>query len=304
MLNIERFKKDHINVTDLAMQIWCEKQLELSIMNPQEATESMKIGRSVHLVLEKAVSIPVNIKATNRKEQLYKSIFTAYYRIKVLKDRGIGSVREIPIYAIIDDLVIAGKIDQLSFFNNELVIVEDKTKSTEIFNSMLNDGRIAAYLNRDTYQLNIYRYMIDSLKRIDGESFMNNLESKLRLSSLSVRERFIEDINRIDPRIDSIKQLFKEFINELNEIRFSDRMSIRYIDRNDSESVLERYDVIYRRDRIEDKLRSLLEYWKTDREAKGVSENEAWKCKSCIFYRRAICNITPLKRNDLYGSSR
>ncbi|KAK1411417.1 hypothetical protein QVD17_37966 [Tagetes erecta] len=70
-----------------------------------------------------------------------------------------------------------------------------------------------------------------------------------------------------------------------------DQLLLRYEYQND-QSLIGEYQYLHDSDWVSNQIQSSLEFWKGEREAKYVLENERWKCKHCKYASRCPVNTT------------
>jgi exonuclease V len=272
---LRKLKKSNIRATDIAAQFWCEKQMELGYLFGHKITTEIKKGKDIHEILENETNIPVLLMPKSYADVLYKIFYTSTLAIKTLKEN--GRAREIQIYGSINGFPVVGKIDQLEYKNELVTIWEDKTKTND---NLPNEPQ----LHTHKIQVMLYKKLLDNIltKNYTKEKFDASYNtSKLRLSEEFIRQLDALKIKKEEQNLDFIISKYFKSILDIGKV--DDFLRIRYINQFTGKEI-KTYKFLYDKQDMEDSLKFVLSYWKGEREALAVPENEKWKCQYCGFY--------------------
>ena len=83
---MRKLKKASIRVTDIAMQYWCEKQMELNYLFGPSFISPDKVhaGKEMHEKLESEVSVPIILQPKNYADYLFKDFYKGYTSMSLL----------------------------------------------------------------------------------------------------------------------------------------------------------------------------------------------------------------------------
>lgn len=149
-----KYRPKGIRVTDLAAQLWCEKQLEFSLEKEKLETNAMREGVKRHEELHKEIADLVQLETSNKIDNMalisYNLIIGLERLIKY------GMTRELPIFGKINSLFVVGIVDELYFEGAHLFIQETKTRRK-------NKMPTGAQKRVSRFQLMIYNKLIRDL---------------------------------------------------------------------------------------------------------------------------------------------
>ena len=272
---LAKLGKNSILVTDIASQYWCEKQMELNYLYGKQYTKAMAEGTKQHEELQAEVYVPLEIEPITYSDFFYKAGYENYMALKSLKKSGIG--REIRIYGSINGYKLNGKIDELRLKEDEVFVIETKTKasSKELTEPMTRPHKI---------QVLLYKKMLEDIK--EGSYSYDNFYTTYIKGMKPISEKFVSEAEAlgIEKSLLSLEKVYKLMFDEIKSLpRISNTVRVRYIDRftgRESSTI----SFSYSKEEVEKLLIYAMGYWNGEREAQPVSKEEAWKCRFCRFY--------------------
>ncbi|KAI1853995.1 hypothetical protein JX266_001136 [Neoarthrinium moseri] len=117
---IERFRsfpKKPLTVTDISSGAWCELQywytLSLLPGGRKTRTAAMRGGTRVHQKLEDEVHTTIQVNVTSKEEAFALRLWNFIQGLRTLRDTGL--TRELEVWGVVEEQVINGVIDELSF---------------------------------------------------------------------------------------------------------------------------------------------------------------------------------------------
>ena len=273
---LRRLNKTSILVTDLAAQLWCEKQMELGYIYGREFTQTMKVGREMHADLQAEAFEALAVEPVSYADYLYKLGYEAHLSLERLVEKKI--CRELKIYGAVNGYKLSGKIDELRI-NKEgkLVVIEQKTSS---MGSRFDETKTRPH----RMQVAVYRKMLGEIK--NKLYTYENFASAYSIDTLFLSPKFAEQLRLlgIAPDIMDLKVLYKKIFNQITRLpELSENVEVHYLDRF-SGMQIRTMQFKYDADEINAMLRHLMIYWNGERTAEPVIEGEAWKCKFCKFF--------------------
>jgi len=272
---LKKLKKSNIRATDIAAQFWCEKQMELGYLFGRKVTAEIKKGKDIHEILENETNIPVVLMPKSYADVLYKIFYTSTLAIETLYEN--GKSREIQIYGAVDGFPVVGKIDQLELRDGIISIWEDKTKAND---NLPNEPQ----LHTHKIQVMLYKKLLDDIlmKNYTEEKFKSTYGTlKLHLSDEFIRQLDAMKIKKEEQNLDFI--IHKYFKSFFDMKKIDEFLHIRYINQFTGKEI-KTYKFQYDEKDMNNSLKFVLGYWKGEREALAVPENEKWKCQYCGFY--------------------
>jgi exonuclease V len=280
---MRRLKKASIRVTDIAMQYWCEKQMELNYLFGPSFISPDKVhaGKEMHEKLESEISVPITLQPKNYADYLFKDFYKGYTSMSLLDKN--KKAREISIYGMVDNFKLIGKIDEVDISNASAVIVENKTRESDKIPS-------EAQTLTNKIQIIIYRKLLNDIlqDRFGYEKF----SATYSLSKMYLTDEFIVQLDAlgIEKSLQSLNEISRKFFDSIAHIKnLNDEMYLRYINRNTGEvmkSITIKYDESY----ANEILSFTMKYWHGARQALPVPEKEIWKCSFCKF-RGKECKV-------------
>ncbi|MCL5427974.1 MAG: exonuclease V [Candidatus Marsarchaeota archaeon] len=273
---LERLRKTSISVKDIASQLWCEKQMELYLMQPY-STPAMAKGAAVHATIQEQVFVELPLEPVTWWDRLYKWAYENYNGIMNIGRE--GYCREVHIYGSINGYRISGQVDELRLSDGRIMVVEDKT-----INGNGSRNGVGRRIDSDKMQLNIYHKLLEDMKmrRYTYENFARSygIEDK-KLSadfekgvrSLGVRDEFV-----------GLGPMYRKMFDAVAQMPvLSDAVRLKYLDR-DTKNVITEMDMQYDRKGLEAYLPDAMKYWSGNRDARPVSEENKSRCMSCRFF--------------------
>lgn len=272
---LKRLKKASIRASDIASQYWCEKQMELNYIYGQKITAEIRKGKEMHGTLESETNIPIILMPKSYSDSFYKGIYSSLMALKSLKEN--GKAREIQVYGSVDGFKVVGKIDQLEIKDNEVVVQEDKTRSTD---KVPTDAQVLTH----RVQVMLYKKLLEDIKT--GEYSSEQFKRAFGTSSMPLTMEFKRQLKVLGLKEDmmSVNAVADSFFSAVRSIgKISDTLLIRYINQyTGMQTKIEK--VYYTKEEMDSILRFIMEYWKGERAAMPVPEDEVWKCSYCAFF--------------------
>ncbi|KAM9469406.1 exonuclease V isoform 2-T2 [Clarias gariepinus] len=280
-----RFGKLHLNVSLLSEQTWCEKKLVYGFLKPQirkkdKQRPEVQAGTSIHLARELEVHdvVPINIKS--REDSAALSLINMLHMIPSLETG--QCVREFPVFGIVEGVYLKGIIDELSYNQKgELVLKELKTRKHDSL-----PGAAQAHGHR--FQVGLYKLLFDALVR--GEMKKAHILEHLKVKACSVLgTEIITHASYVGINVVTFGELLEAFLLTLScsDLPCVDVLQLEYCHQG-SGSLIGTEVVQFDESQLRAELRGYVEYWRGQREPKGVDIEEVWKCTSCSF--EEICD--------------
>ncbi|MCL4381112.1 exonuclease V [Candidatus Marsarchaeota archaeon] len=273
---MKKLKKASIRVTDIAMQYWCEKQMELNyLFGPKfVAPEKVDAGKRLHEELEKEISVPIDLQPKNYADYLFKDFYKGYTSMSLLGKN--KKAREISIYGMEDNFKLIGKIDEIDIRDGSAVIVENKTRES---NKIPSEAQTLT----NKIQIIIYRKLLnDILQNRFGYEKFNAVYS---LTRMHLTAEFVTQLDAlgVEKGMQSLNEVSKKFFDSIARMKnMDDEMYLKYINRNTGE-VMKSVEIKYDENYARDVLAFTMKYWRGARQALPVPEKETWKCSFCKF---------------------
>lgn len=278
---LKKLKKRSIRVTDIASQYWCEKQMELRHLYGEKISKEEIKGKIIHEMLEKEVNVPLQLEPKTYADYVYKILYTNWVALNELKKN--KKTRELQIFGFIEGFNIIGKIDELNIRNNKVSVLEDKTRFKD---TVPNKEQLLP----NKVQVIYYRKLLEDMK--SGKYNNYTFRRAYNSVNLKISEEFGRELSvyNVDDETKEIKKIEEMFFSSIKFIpRISDAMYIRY--RNQfTNKTIKLYKLNYKEEELNDINKFVFGYWKGEREALPVPENESWKCNMCIFFKNQ-CNV-------------
>jgi hypothetical protein len=278
---LKKLKKRSIRVTDIASQYWCEKQMELRYLYGEKISKEEIKGKIIHEMLEKEVNVPLQLEPKTYADYVYKILYTNWVALNELRKN--KKTRELQIFGFIEGFDVIGKIDELDIRNNKVSVLEDKTRFKD---TVPNKEQLLS----NKVQVIYYKKLLEDMKsgKYSNYTFRRAYNSaNLKISEEFARELSVYNVNDETKEIKKIEEMFFSSIKSIPSI--SDAMYIRY--RNQfTNKTIKLYKLDYKEEELNNINKFIFGYWKGEREALPVPENESWKCNMCIFFKNR-CNV-------------
>ncbi|KAH6643981.1 exonuclease V a 5' deoxyribonuclease-domain-containing protein [Boeremia exigua] len=115
---IERFRtkpKKPLSVTDLVSPAWCELQYyyTLSKFGRKPRTQAMRTGSKIHQKLEDEVHTTVPVQVQTKEDRFGLRIWNTISGLRCLRETGL--TRELEVWGVVEDQVVNGVIDEVSY---------------------------------------------------------------------------------------------------------------------------------------------------------------------------------------------
>ncbi|XP_027003755.2 exonuclease V isoform X2 [Tachysurus fulvidraco] len=280
-----RFRKLHLSVSLLCEQTWCEKKVVYGILKPQiREKDKQRIevqnGSSIHLARELEVHDVVPINIQTREDAVAITLINMLNMIPILETG--QCVREFPVFGVVEGVYFKGIIDELSYNQKgELVLKELKTRRHDSL-----PGAAQALGHR--FQVGMYKLLFDALVRgeVKKEQILEHLKLK---ASLALGTDVITHAADVQVNVATFDELLDAFILTLScsDLPCVDVLQLEYCHQSSS-SFIGTMSVQFDEAQMRADLRGYLEYWKGQREPKGVDIEDAWKCTYCVY--EEICD--------------
>lgn len=274
-----QYRSRGLNVSELAQQLWCEKQVALELIHGKKETPAMIKGSERHQELFEEIT-PVLVV---QPETFVDHLFIRCYQMWSLSHKVIneGRAREIPVYGQVKTMIVKGTIDELLMKDGELLLLETKTRVS---------GEVPDYYAYERvveFQLSLYEVLLDSIiqKNFTSDDLLHFYKIKPdETISNQLYDSFPEDIF-IPERIGVMASTAFETLRTLPE---PTQLVVHYENQN-RESIGER-TFLFNEETFQEALDFVLGYWEGVREAFPVSKN-LWKCEYCSRELKNKCDF-------------
>lgn len=275
---LRRFNKKTVSVTQIASQFWCEKQVELGLLFGRVKTKEMVEGRQQHKALEEEVIKFPEYRAYGWVDALAIKFNKTVECCRVLREG--SKTRELPLYGKINNVFLAGVLDELEVKGDAVRLVDHKTRKA---NSLPNQAQ------RQTaeVQVMLYKRMLDDLKA--GRFGWNELRGLYSLeedkqTTPQLKEQALESEKALPGfELDVVKAGEKAFEALRSLPRTSHELEVVYELQKDG-SVIGSHSFAFDEARIERDVYRALDYWVGNRSAEKTGDK--WKCAFCEFKGR------------------
>jgi len=273
MALIEKYRPHGISVTDLASQLWCEKQLEFSLEKGRIKTLEMQKGNDRHQDLLEEITELIKVQPKSIEDFIVLKLNNSIVGLKQALSEGRG--REIPIFGMVNSLFVVGIIDELRIDNKVLKLIDTKTRKSESMPSMQQ-------LRTTKFQLMLYKHLFDSINRgqFKTKDFLNCYE--LNKNSI-ITEEFKKQMEKLDLKIESI--VSKSADNLFSLIRKFPEIGMLEIvyESQESGKMLGKERFQFDHNEFKRSCDFVEEFWLGKRKAIPVGEKNRWKCNYCEF---------------------
>ena len=273
---LERLRKSSISVKNIASQLWCEKQMELYLMQPYN-TPAMDRGAAIHATMQEKVFVKLPVEPVSWWDRLYKWAYENYTGIMNMPKE--GYCREIHVYGSINGFKVSGQIDELHMRDGKTVVVEDKTIS-----SYGNSDGVGQRIDADKMQLNIYKKLLDDIKH--GGYTYDNFANSYGVEDKALSDTFLNGIRSlgIKDELLGLGPMYRKMFHAMESMpEISDTVELRYLDRNDSTIITDMH-IPYDKSALDVYIADAMGYWSGDRQARPVSEANKSRCSMCKFF--------------------
>ncbi|RMD44424.1 hypothetical protein DV735_g736, partial [Chaetothyriales sp. CBS 134920] len=303
---LQRFRRPPnkaLSVTDLVSPAWCELQYfyTLAKHGRKRRTAAMRQGTRVHQQLEDEVHMTVPIEVVTVEDTWALRFWNIIQGLATLRET--GRTRELEVWGTIGGEVVNGVIDLVSYQcpDPRLKAALDaargngkKTSTIRVGSDRLpeyNQAAIAEFLTTASQE---ERDRGNHLNGRREEEALADAEKQIYITDIKTR------VSRVLPTGSSTKptilqlHLYHHMLENLAQGNFSlahlvqrynlnpdARLSdafIAQIATSTPQSVFV-FDPLYLKAYLEDSL----QWWRGERDARGVHLHEAWKCRSCDF---------------------
>lgn len=294
LVPLDRFKKkDKLSVTDFSAQLWCEKQLEFTLITGRKrVTPSMTAGTARHERLEREDHDVVEVEVYTREDALGLRLLNTITLLQQLLCR--GRARELWVFGIMNGVVVRGIIDELELVDEHGVRVENFGSGSNA-TIVISDTKTRSVPTEPTeaqkrtsaIQLQLYWWMVNALrhKSVDFTSLIKTYKCDVTASFQA--EQLQEYVN--------LASLIKQFENAFSQLPpVSKDLKIVYECQGKTFSHCQ---IPYSETTTLYALRDLLDWWQGHRESEAVLHSERWKCRRCDFLD--MCLASPLDPREI-----
>ncbi|KAI3461458.1 hypothetical protein Pfo_018121 [Paulownia fortunei] len=306
---LQRFRRGRgLSITDFTGTEWCEKQMEFNLrFGRTENTKAMKAGTARHVALEEEVITRVKVHVESAEDVWALKFMKFIFGANQLLCNGL--TRELPIISFAEGLWMVGNIDEICMTESKRfpILVEMKTRAQATLpgEPQRRNGR---------FQLMCYKYMWDN-------SVADNFPLQKFFDFFSLNPNHIlspeirENTAKSDFPSETLNDLVMHFRNSCCLLpRADDQLLLRHslilslpasVKENDNllepnlglciilpffeedQSLLGEEQFAYDPDWLKGQIKSCLEFWLGEREARYTPREERWKCRLCKF--ASIC---------------
>lgn len=280
--SLAKLFRERYSVTDLSTQ-YCElkKFYDLIVDMPVEETKAMKRGSKIHQMLEKevhtdVVQVPKTVRKS-KEDEWGEKLLEMRNRLSQLLVT--GKCRELYIISLIKGRIVSGYIDYLVSEDNEVVIIDSKSRSSSKLPAESQQRQ--AY-----HQLLLYHKV---LKTMHTTKFKLLFE-KLNLDPMKALNFQLLDLFH-EPHSTNLLTLTKDIKKLLKKINISDKLRVEYIrtrGRNPNKYIetIGTIDYEYNEHTLDQLTEYTFSFWENRRNPIGVDYDELIKCKYCNFAPR------------------
>lgn len=266
-----------VRVTDLASQLWCEKQVEFSLKFGRKKTKAMKSGGKIHDALHKEVAVLIEVTPKTFEDVISLKLHNMLSGIRALITDNI--TREVPVYGNVGSVFVSGQIDEILISDGKAYIKETKTR--------LKDSRPTdEQVKTAEFQLMLYRSFLESMKRGDfsPKHVMDFFEMKPdSVISRDFRKETASKGLLMNPLVGGLCEEIFDSVRKIPDI--SDKMSIEYRSQRTGEPIFSHYFTFDRSD-FDSICESATSFWTGERPA--AKTKDSWKCSFCEFRGRCM----------------
>ncbi|KAG5836718.1 hypothetical protein ANANG_G00231540 [Anguilla anguilla] len=277
---MERFRRNHLAVTQVCRQTWCELQVAYEyeiphVLTSPETRAKMEAGVDIHLNRELELQEVVSVPVRSREDQQAVSFLNL---LSMIPDLQAGLlVRELPVFGLLEGVFLTGVVDELRYDEKgELVLTDLKTRAA---NSLPDPAQAKG----SSLQVRLYKLLFDSLVR--GDLKRDHVITHLRLlPERALGKGVLEQAERLDLQVSTFGDLLDLLLLNLSycELPPVDRLRLEYCHQG-SGAAIGTQDVPFAEPQTREELRHYLSYWTGRREPRGVDIEEAWKCRDCQY---------------------
>ncbi len=271
---IKKYRPYGIPVTNLCSQLWCEKQFEFSLEHGRRITKGMKKGKDRHEELHEEIVELVELIPRSYEDRLAIKLRDCYTGLKNLLAENI--TREIPVWGKVNSLFVVGVIDEINFENNNLKILDNKTRRSNRMPTM-------AQKRTTQFQLMIYHHLLRLIKKneFSARELLRNYGFD---SNSKITNSLIKQVNKVGENIEpNLLKLAKDTFASIGELpELSNDLHVRY-EYQKSKEIIGVDKFTFDPFKFQKTCNFVEEFWLGKRNAKPVSSRNKWKCKFCEF---------------------
>ncbi|MBN3292826.1 EXO5 Exonuclease, partial [Polypterus senegalus] len=277
---MQHFHLQHLWVTDVSSQSWCELQVVHGFEKPDvrktvNDDPVVLAGSSVHLARELEEHDVVSVSTESREDHWAAKFLNVLTGLTMLKES--GRVRELPVFGQVEGIFLVGVIDELHYSpKGELTLSELKTRLRKSLPS-------AAQRRTHDLQAGIYRLLFDRMVqgKLESQTFVQSL--KLRPDK-QLAPGVCDHAQAVGFHVCTFSDALELLLLNLTymETPNIDNLKIEYVHQSTG-APLGIKEVQFSEPRLLAELHYLLSYWTGQREPQGVDIEDSWKCGWCVF---------------------
>ncbi|NJD77947.1 MAG: hypothetical protein FIB08_12785 [Candidatus Methanoperedens sp.] len=271
---IQKYRPNGVRITDLSAQLWCEKQLEFGLEKGRIETREMNKGTERHKELHEEIATLVKIEPKIKADYVALRL----HNIQVGLERLIveGMTRELPVFGKINSLFVIGIVDELNLKDNDLVILDTKTRKKDTMPS-------EAQKRTTRFQLMLYNKLIQEFvcEKFSTKDLMSFYGFK---KSDNISDEFKKQTTDIGIRIEpNIKKLADKSFELFQTLPIPEKiMNIRY-EFQLNKKLIGVDEFSFESRSFQKECNFCEEFWLGKRKAIPVGIDNNWKCNYCEF---------------------
>ncbi|XP_076832996.1 exonuclease V isoform X2 [Brachyhypopomus gauderio] len=279
-----RFRKNHLSVTMLCEQAWCEMKLQYDLEKPhvrrrEKKRPEVQTGADIHLARELEIQEVVRVDIRSKEDVMAVTLLKMLCLIPLL-ETGV-CVREFPVFGVLEGVHLKGVIDELSYNQKgALVLKELKTRRDDC---LPGDAQTACH----NLQVGLYKVLFDAMVR--GEVKREHIVDHLHLrDSRRLGDGVLAHAASAGLCVATFGELADAFLQTLSSsvLPCIDLLQVEY-QHQGSAGLIGTREASFDHEKLRAELRHYLAYWSGRRESRGVEIEEAWKCNFCPH--REVC---------------
>ena len=235
----------------------------------------------------------VEVKVSSAEDRYAIGLLNIISHLKNLLLCRKGCIREISVFGMPfgQELMVVGTVDELRFNSmDQLELVEFKTRGNT--SSPIGRAQMKGY----KMQTMLYKQLLDELVdgRVNGEVVL----LQMCLNPDRILQDELADLiqDRTEDGI-TLGQLMTKTLSLFRLLPYVQVLTVE-ISSQSSGTIVAKETVEFDFDWLSGNVRHCLAYWKGERGAEGVDIEDAWKCRSCVFYEE--CDWRE-KKNQIYA---
>ncbi len=277
---LEKYGLGHLNVTHISQQFWCERQVELSLACPREDTEGTIAGKEIHRDFLLELVREATVDTETRDDVVFVLMLNVRNGLEQLMADGM--TRELYVFGRAAGFPVAGIIDELSFKEGRLVLLDHKTrlKPTLPPPPSVKPTEVQVMLYRKLLEdLREGRYTYEDFATDAGFEGLGDISPGLK-EQLEAAGIAVEDV--------SAERLARGVFGAFRALPpLSDFLIVRYIHQATGDHIGDKA-ILYDTKSLAQRLSHAREFWEGQRKAVRAGFREKWKCSYCE-YKDSLC---------------